>query len=195
MKDKDFYWGNSSPRKHSFCSIGTITSSGFQINTPIIFKNPSISNSKYSFHKSGQFHIKKLQNNKFSGAHSIENWGDKNDTKLVFRLISLPIEFYPVEKKNLIRNNSFGRSIMLKGDMLKNRLFAEFFLTKIPEHNRLNIPEFSIKIDKSKLIHHCLPVNSDYFLLVRFIVLTGLDSWHSDSEAVILPENEKIENI
>ena len=192
MKGEDLYWGNSSSRNHSFCSIDKITDSGFTISTPKIFKSPSKSSSKYSYHASGQFHIKQLKNSRYSGKLVVENW-DKNDcAKLIFRLITLPFQNYPFENKNLTRENSFGRAIMLEGEAAQNRLFAEFFLSKIPADGNLILPNFTLQMDENKIHKHWFPLNSEYTLIMRFVKFEKLEQWHPDSEAIVLPNNVMI---
>lgn len=195
MKGEDLYWGNSSPTNHSFCSIDNITETGFSISTPKIFKSPNKKSSKYSYHESGQFHIKQLKNNEYSGKLVVENWDKKDCAKLVFRLITLPFQNYQIENKNLTRENSFGRAIMLEGEAVQNRLFVEFFLSRIPIDEKIILPSFTLKIAEDKILQHWFPLNSEFTIILRFVKFEKLEHWFPNSEAIVLPSNIKIENI
>ncbi|TSJ46646.1 hypothetical protein [Fluviicola chungangensis] len=195
MKENDFYWGNSSPRNHSFCSIDKITNTGFNLSTPKIFKSPLKKTSKFSYHESGQFHIRQLNNNLYSGKYAVENWDKKDHTKLVFRLLTLPFQNYPIDKKNLTRDNAFGRAILLEGEASKNRLFAEFFLTKIPSDGNIVLPHFTLKMDQDKIHHLNFPLNNEFLIAMRFIKFANFEFWHPETEAIILPSNNIIEDL
>ncbi|MFT6922038.1 MAG: hypothetical protein ACJA1C_001036 [Crocinitomicaceae bacterium] len=194
MKDEDCYWGNSANRKHSFCSLVDIKQQGFSIQTPKSFKKSQDKTSKYSLHESGQFHIKQVVDGKFTKAKSIENWGENVETTLLFSVLAQPFTHYPVEGKKLTRDNSFGRAIVLDGEAANRRLFSEFYLTKVNANSReVSLPKFPMSIANEAIHHNFFPLNSEYYILMRYVMFEKLENWHPDKELIFLTNNSNFD--
>ncbi len=186
LKENDLYWGSSAFTKEEFCTLEPKTSNSFSIQTSNDFKKLKLSKIKYSYHQSGQFHLKRLTDGRYQAKEIKAIWNKKDEILKPLRIYSLitkPFFNYPIENKKLTRDGSSGRAILLEGKAGFNRLFMEFFITPLGEHP---LPEPLINFGKIKFSYINRPLSSELVLITRYIKLANLENWHPDNEIIFL---------
>ncbi len=186
LKGDDLYWGSSDATKEAFCNIKRISDDSITFQAPDDFKNLEPSQTKYSYHQSGEFHIKRLKNKTYQLKELVAIWNKKDkisEPQRIFTLITKPLFNYPIEKKKLIRERAAGRSILIEGKAGFNRLFMEFFL--IPKGKHL-LPKFILDIDKSSFNYINKPLSMDIILFIRYVKIANFEHWHPDKEIIFL---------
>ena len=184
-KENDLYWGSSAFTFEEIFTLEATTENAFTIYTSNNFKNLKLSKIKYSYHKSGQFHRKRLEDGIYQGKEVLAFWHNINKTikpQRIYALITKPFFYYPIEKKNLTREGAAGRAILLEGKAGHNRLYMEFFIIPIGSHS---LPDPLINFGTKDFSYINKPLSSKLLLHIRYIRILKLEHWHPDKEIII----------
>lgn len=174
MKSKDLYWGSSSKTKLEKITDGLIDPKSFIQLFPNLQDESILSRMKFSYHESGQMHIKNDRDEK-DFVISKSSWikcDSIKSPKLFFFIITKKISLYKDFNKFL--NNKGVSNIILKVPQILNsrRLLVEFYIS--PKGHQF-LPDFTLNISGtfSKPKPIIVRLNDDFNLMIQLIAING----------------------
>lgn len=186
VKGNDLYWGRSTKSKESICDITQTSNSEFKINVGTDFKSLQPLISKFSYHESGQIHIKSENGDQSKSKQVIAKLPSLTNLPMphrLFCLLSKPLSEYPIENKSHIRVDGVGNGIWLNGETEAIRMFIEFFLTK-SENEILPDPIIDFGVKSDHIIKQRL--SARLILTIRLVKLKNIESWEPDKEILFI---------
>jgi len=187
----DIYWGYSGKASKSLTTDFSGISATINLET---CKEDIFKSAKSSFHESGEFHIKMMDDDGQSIYSSVMNWREKDKTSEPFRIMALftkaPIN-YDDYNRSPTRKGSKPIIIKFVGDSKNIRQYAEFYIC--PE-GKFSAPKPMIAVSKEvvdKPITYSL--SNKYILAIRMLSFPKtheINNWHPDKELCFYTEDQ-----
>ncbi len=189
FKDNNLFWGSSS-KKHNKSTIEPLNLSSDRKSCTITI-DPNITpqeiiSSKFSYHQSGQIHIKDKELNGIESYNYKSKWlkpCDINSPKLIFAIYSLPICKLGIFSSNLNKNRTFAHVLKYDKKYINSRCIFEFYLSP---PGTFKTEDFIIKKYKESIKTYSL--NKNLILVYKNLILNPddqMNSWHPDCEIIL----------
>lgn len=184
MKDNEMYWGQSMKAQQYMAPFKTDEKNQVRIQIPKNFDKLEKVFQKYSFHKSGQVHIK---TNGEKAYEKLSIWCNKEtikEPKRFFIVATKAIQNYPLyTKTNLIANNTSALILGLSPQILEKRLYIEFYLSPLGQFQPK--PTLLFRVEKLSHFHHIL--SKDLMLVGVYSILDIQDDVGLEFETSLIP--------
>jgi len=185
LKNKDLYWGPSAKQAIDSAYIIIDRLDEGQITIPETIETAEKLYSKYSYHESGNVHLKKTFDDRTNeyGNHSVWQLKDNiKEPRRFFAIISKPIIQYELYKKKITADKTKAFILKVEPETLNSRIYIELFLS----------PKGTFKIQPSILEGKLstfgeIKLSNDLNLLIGLGNLKGIDEWHRDKEITFVP--------
>lgn len=195
MRGDDLYWG---PSSKGF-DTPPISFSGetATISIPETIKSFEKSSMKASYHKSGEFHIKKISTTGLEQTSDKMRWRAKDKIAEPFRfctVITKPMSFYEEHTSSLTKDRAIAIAYRIPTQFLNCRHYFEFFISREGEYPW---PEPLLKMPtpvKDEL--NCYSFNFEYILVIRdlrFPQNHSLNNFHPSVEFSFFCEEKEME--
>lgn len=159
----------------------------FEITIPENFEDFPHVESKVSYHKSGEVHIKKIFDNGEISYEGRNKWllKDEIDKPVnILTILSARINLHTEKIVNPDRKKNYSIRIQIPEDCLEKRFYMECFLC--PE-GQFDFPEPLLKVQIPKQNIVTMSLSQNIILVMRFALLDVLTDWHLDKEFSFLP--------
>lgn len=168
----------------------------FSIEVPERFSEGERKNSKMSYHKSGQVHIKDISNDGTTEYDKVAIWKNKNDINQphrIYSLITARLKHYDEivkEPKINVNKNQYSIVLPFDGDDIpEKRLFFEFYLS--PE-GVFDLPNAMFSTQKLPyVVTHSLSPNLVLVITFGLIGDNVFGDWHPEIAISIIGEMVK----
>lgn len=186
MDNGELYWGN--PRKirlHHY----TIKpeNKSVQITIPKNIEELPLVESKVSYHKSGEVHIKNISEDGQISYEAENRWLLKDDIERpvnILTVLSAVINSHQEKIANPDKKKNYSIRFQIPEDCLHKRFYMECFLC--PE-GKFNFPEplLQINIPPDNIV--TISLSQSTILVLRYAIIDELLDWHPDTEISFLP--------
>jgi len=189
-KGNDIYWGYSGKASKSLTTDFSGLTATINLET---CNEETFQSAKSSFHESGEFHIKMINDNGESKYATVMNWRKKDEIHEPFRIMALftkaPIN-YDDYNRSPTRKGSKSLIVKFKDNSKNLRQYVEFYIC--PEGKFLT-PEPMIAVsEKVTDKPFTYSLSNKYILAVRMLSFPEaheFNTWHPDKELCFYTED------
>jgi hypothetical protein len=196
MNGDDLYWGPST-QAHDSRPI-SFSGESVTITVPEQLEEAEKVQLKASYHKSGQFHVKKnYPKDSKSEIDTIYEWrkkGEINQPLRICAVISKRIDEYEIYGKSLTSKKTSALVFKVDDQNLYSRHYFEFFISLPGE---FPIPMTVIKTKDAVMdTPACFSLNEKYILIVRHLGFppnSEFNRWHPSNEIILFFEETNLD--
>lgn len=185
MKDKELYWGSSSKMKNHIAPVKSDSDNKIKVQIPREFHESKIAAQKFSYHKSGQLHVKSDSDNCYK---KLSVWCGKEDIKISKRFFvveSKTVSNYPLYlKNNLTANKTNVIAIEFPRELMDSRLYIEFYICPLDHFD----PKPPLLFRLKSMRHFFHRLNNDLLLAGVFSIITIPEDQAKDYEFSFVPD-------
>ena len=190
-RDEDIYWGYSGKASKFHTTAFSGKTADINLNNCI---EDTFKSAKLSYHKSGQFHIKLVDDDGNSKYTTVMDWRKKDKISEPFRIMALftmaPIN-YEDYNKSPTRKGAKAIIIRIDGESKDTRRYVEFYICKEGEFSAPKPLIATTEPVADKPVTFSL--SNNYILAIRILSFPSahaLNNWHPDKEICFYTQNE-----
>lgn len=190
MNNGELYWGNPKKSRLHHYDIKPENQTA-QITIPENIDDFPLVESKTSYHKSGEVHIKKIFDNGEVSYEGKNKWLLKDEINKpvnILTVISAVINLHKEKIVNPNRKKHHSIRIHIPENCLDKRFYMECYLC--PE-GKFDFPEPLLKVQIPHENIATMSLSQNIILVIRFAILDVLTDWHPEKEISFLPINLK----